>query len=1069
MVLMGRIDPSGKAYDPKDGEEERKIEGLREILAARAYGPVTRSAYVKHLSDPTSFGVHLYRDEAAITVGQSEGYEDSDSRDTPILFADCEGFGAGSATTNAQRADSASYSLSRLISDLPITAASYGRDGKDGVDLFYARFLYAISDVVVFVMSGDTKLYPEMQKLAEWAASALYRSINHVAQKTLVIVRNMAGLHTTDLYSADTMKSSLFGNLGNLWEGSKILKTFRTNFNRDQPETHWIHDNDGLLNKLFSKVHFCYIPDAAKAPSSEVFGQYQILRRQIVTASQESQKLRSRAWMQYNVPMLSHILNRAFEHFRTSDDPFDFYKAARNDNPNPVSVSDHIANFLRHLHLTPGFPPSMIPGVISIGLMSLALRTFSSDTDPVGEPQGIFDRDLVTWCMGGLETFSKRDQRCGFKIEGKGDCVNRRASHEYEHCDEKGNRAAGLFDESNQLSPNTLSDINAAFVQQFRQICTDARGSFIWPNLEISRQARETVLQQYKAVWATVRSNKTCMTCLHAVPDHVLECGHTFCDQCVQEFGKPSLYFECGWTVDKCVLCLRSWRNRGPTFRLHPRCAGVRALTLDGGGIRGIIELALLEKIDAAIGLEIPIRDFFDIIVGTSTGGIISLGLATQEELGIPDLKREFTCLATETFRKTRTGSVMAVLDPLDWASKALIIMRVSNSVYRTTPLRESLQRLFGSERNLFSAAERTVRVAVTSSKDNGVDKCLIANYNRPTLDDDLDFEREDENDKELKIWEAALATAAAPFYFRKFEKPETKKNYTDGALHANFPVPYTLDEIARVWKRPDGEKVPLDLLLSLGTGIQEREIAIPTALRIGNFEAICMSFHQSLDCEVRWREFQRDRLQDNSELSGRVHRLNAKIGGSYVALDNHKRMAEIEAAVAKQQLTNPEFAKQIQHLGDLLIANLFFFEPTPPRAPRESTAKSSQIAHHSHISGSIRCRLEKDSNSLWSLIDIIDSFWYREISESCGVITSNMSMATTQGWTPIAVPEQHRRRVRSQKQWFRVECVVAPVEREGVLQVLGVSFRGRGSEEVLPISGFPVGWRGLRKRAVGV
>jgi hypothetical protein len=52
--------------------------------------------------------------------------------------------------------------------------------------------------------------------------------------------------------------------------------------------------------------------------------------------------------MQYNVPALSHILTRAFEHFAASEKPFDFYLAARRDNPNPQSMQDHIANFLRH-------------------------------------------------------------------------------------------------------------------------------------------------------------------------------------------------------------------------------------------------------------------------------------------------------------------------------------------------------------------------------------------------------------------------------------------------------------------------------------------------------------------------------------------------------------------------------------------------------------------------------------------------------------------------------------------------------------------------------------------------
>jgi patatin-like phospholipase/acyl hydrolase len=44
-------------------------------------------------------------------------------------------------------------------------------------------------------------------------------------------------------------------------------------------------------------------------------------------------------------------------------------------------------------------------------------------------------------------------------------------------------------------------------------------------------------------------------------------------------------------------------------------------LTLDGGGVRGIIELALLKAIHERTGLpSLFMRDFFDLIIGTSTG-----------------------------------------------------------------------------------------------------------------------------------------------------------------------------------------------------------------------------------------------------------------------------------------------------------------------------------------------------------------------------------------------------------------------------------------------------------------
>lgn len=48
-------------------------------------------------------------------------------------------------------------------------------------------------------------------------------------------------------------------------------------------------------------------------------------------------------------------------------------------------------------------------------------------------------------------------------------------------------------------------------------------------------------------------------------------------------------------------------------------------LALDGGGIKGIFSAAFLAKIEE--DLEIKVVDHFDLIVGTSTGGIIALGL----------------------------------------------------------------------------------------------------------------------------------------------------------------------------------------------------------------------------------------------------------------------------------------------------------------------------------------------------------------------------------------------------------------------------------------------------------
>ncbi len=72
-----------------------------------------------------------------------------------------------------------------------------------------------------------------------------------------------------------------------------------------------------------------------------------------------------------------------------------------------------------------------------------------------------------------------------------------------------------------------------------------------------------------------------------------------------------------------CLLCKSTEQERPHLVKLRARCAGVRVLALDGGGIRGIVELVLLRSIDDAVGLEIPVRDMVDLIVGTSTGKLI--------------------------------------------------------------------------------------------------------------------------------------------------------------------------------------------------------------------------------------------------------------------------------------------------------------------------------------------------------------------------------------------------------------------------------------------------------------
>ena len=68
-------------------------------------------------------------------------------------------------------------------------------------------------------------------------------------------------------------------------------------------------------------------------------------------------------------------------------------------------------------------------------------------------------------------------------------------------------------------------------------------------------------------------------------------------------------------------------------YEEYRRVCGSRILCLDGGGIRGLLQMTILMEIEKLTGRKIV--DLFDWIVGTSTGGIIALALTYGEYIEI--------------------------------------------------------------------------------------------------------------------------------------------------------------------------------------------------------------------------------------------------------------------------------------------------------------------------------------------------------------------------------------------------------------------------------------------------
>ena len=196
----------------------------------------------------------------------------------------------------------------------------------------------------------------------------------------------------------------------------------------------------------------------------------------------------------------------------------------------------------------------------------------------------------------------------------------------------------GNFDSADysEAPVDTLQKIESLFISMFKQLCSRTTGGS-WPSLpplpaltDFRRQVLASTSLQQSGFWQTAKSNKACFACLQSVPDHALPCGHVFCEQCIKDFGRSSEDQRSCIEMTQCVLCLSDWLTGPQVVRLKPKCAGVRVLTLDGGGIRGIVELAILTEIERRVGLGIPIRDMFDLIVGTSTGEWLDYLLAPR-------------------------------------------------------------------------------------------------------------------------------------------------------------------------------------------------------------------------------------------------------------------------------------------------------------------------------------------------------------------------------------------------------------------------------------------------------
>ena len=136
-------------------------------------------------------------------------------------------------------------------------------------------------------------------------------------------------------------------------------------------------------------------------------------------------------------------------------------------------------------------------------------------------------------------------------------------------------------------------------------------------------------LSKWSQRWQDEFSYRICYACIESACQIFFPCGHSLCELCYSDFAGPeravsSLKAHWGClTCRQCPFCNRRWTKFAVI--LPPPTTDCRTLVLDGGGTRGIIALEILCQLQYMTALGLPIRNFFDLIVGTSTGQQASL------------------------------------------------------------------------------------------------------------------------------------------------------------------------------------------------------------------------------------------------------------------------------------------------------------------------------------------------------------------------------------------------------------------------------------------------------------
>jgi hypothetical protein len=269
-----------------------------------------------------------------------------------------------------------------------------------------------------------------------------------------------------------------------------------------------------------------------------------------------------------------------------------------------------------------------------------------------------------------------------------------------------------------------------------------------------------------------------------------------------------------------------------------------RLLSLDGGGIRGLITLGILERLEALLRQRTgkSLSEYFDYIAGTSTGAIIAAGLARG--LSVAELVDFYTSCGEQMFESSKLWQRVKYF-------------------YSADPLKAKLQSVFGAGTDLDPDNLRCLLLVVTKNVTTDSPWPISSNpdarYNDPA--------RQDCNLR-IPLWQLVRASTAAPVYFPpeilEWDLADPSKTFVfaDGGVTPYNNPAFLLYRMATEPAYRLGWKTGEDrlLLVSIGTGAAESAGATAAAPNANLFSILKglpgdlmygMLVDQDIDCRT--------------------------------------------------------------------------------------------------------------------------------------------------------------------------------------------------------------------------